>query len=105
MGTDSRLSGGDVNLWQDVVCAVEDYGWSPAEAVRAATLGGARVFGVGRERGAFAPGRRADILAMPLERGQDLWDRVLADPRPAAVWLAGALRFRRPGFNALPASA
>ncbi|MHB8767112.1 MAG: amidohydrolase family protein, partial [Deferrisomatales bacterium] len=88
LGTDSRLSAGDLDLWQDAIAAVDDYGWSPAEAVAAATRGGPAVLGLA-DRGTFAPGRRADILALPLSPGADLWEGMLADPRPAALWLAG----------------
>jgi len=96
LGTDSRLSAADLDLWKDVVCAVEDYGWSPAEAVAAATSGGGRVLDL-KDRGALLPGRRADILAVRLGTAADLWERVLADPRPAALWLSGRPMF---GSNA-----
>jgi len=96
LGTDSRLSAGDLDLWKDVICAVEDYGWSPAEAVAAATSGGGRVLDL-KDRGALLPGRRADILAVRLGTAADLWERVLADPRPAALWLSGRPMF---GSNA-----
>ncbi len=88
LGTDSALSGGDLDLWGEVVAAVEDYGWTPAEAVEAATRGGAAVLGL-VDRGTFAPGQRADILAVTLSPGREPWERLLAAPRPAALWLGG----------------
>lgn len=99
LGTDSALSAGDLDLWADVVCAVEDYGWSPREAVAAATLGGAAVLGLPR---GFAPGNPADILAVSLSEGRDVWDRLLAAPRPLALWLGGRIRWKRKGVRVSP---
>lgn len=82
LGTDSLLSAGDLDLWRDVVAAVEDYGWSPEEAVRAATVGSASLLGLAGEMGRFAPGCRAAILALPLGTGRGLWDRVLEAAGP-----------------------
>ena len=90
LGTDSVLSSGDLDLWKDLVCSVEDYGWRPQEALRAATIGGARVLGLGGEVGAFAPGRRADILAASLGAGRDLYEGILAESRPVGLWIEGA---------------
>ncbi|GAB4259352.1 MAG: amidohydrolase family protein [Deferrisomatales bacterium] len=89
LGTDSALSAGDLDLWQDVRCAVEDYGWSPGEALRAATLGGARALGLDGDRGALTPGRRADLVVRPLGPGADPWERLLGAGPPAAVWVGG----------------
>ncbi len=89
LGTDSPLSSGGLDLLGEMRVAVEDYGWRPEEAVRAATRGGAAVLGLGRAVGAFVPGARADMLALPLGPGRDPWERVLAGERPAAVWSGG----------------
>ncbi len=89
LGTDSVLSAGSLDLWQDVRAAVEDYGWSPAQALRAATRGGAEVLGLGAVTGRFAPGLRADILAVPLGSGSGPWERVLDGGRAARLWLGG----------------
>lgn len=88
LGTDSRLSAGDLDLWKDVMAAVEDYGWSPAEALAAATRGAAKVLGLA-DRGALASGRRADILAVRLGSGADPWERAMAGEEVRALWLAG----------------
>ncbi|PLX45541.1 MAG: hypothetical protein C0609_02890, partial [Deltaproteobacteria bacterium] len=78
LGTDSSLSGGDLDLWGDVVAAVEDYGWSVTEALRAATSGGAAVLGVDGERGAFTPGLKADIILRKLGPGWTDDERILS---------------------------
>lgn len=97
LGTDSALSSGSLDLWEDVEEAVDQYGWSPAEAVEAATLGGASVLGFEGEGGALTPGRRADILAARLGEGRGVWDRLLCAPRAEAVWLSGEAVYRREG--------
>jgi cytosine/adenosine deaminase-related metal-dependent hydrolase len=100
LGTDSRLSAGDLDLWKDMACAVEDYGWSPAEAVAVATRGGSRVLDLS-DRGALAPGKRADTLGVRLAPGRDVWERLLSEPRPAALWLAGEPVYGPDAANAI----
>ena len=85
LGTDSSLSGGDLDLWGDVKAAVEDYGWTVTEALRAATSGGAAVLGVSGERGAFAPGLKADILVRELGQGWTLEERILSSTVSAGI--------------------
>ncbi len=89
LGTDSLLSAGSLDMWEDVRAGVEDYGWSPAEALGAGTRGGAEVLGLGAVTGRFAPGLRADILAVRLGAGSSPWERVLDGGRVARMWLAG----------------
>ncbi|GAB4251052.1 amidohydrolase family protein [Deferrisoma sp.] len=88
LGTDSVLSSGDLDLRADAAAAVDDYGWSPEEAVRVATRGGAEVLGLGAGVGRFSPGARADMMAVPLE-GRDPWETVLGGGRVEALWLDG----------------
>lgn len=88
LGTDSVLSSGSLDLWADAAASVEDYGWTPQEALAAATRGGARVLGLGREAGCFAPGASADILAVRAW-GSDPWEATLADRRAVGMWLGG----------------
>ncbi len=88
LGTDSRLSAGTLDLWQDVGAAVEDFGWTAQEAILAATGGSARALGLA-DRGTLVPGRRADILAVRLGPGRDPWERAVAGARSEALWLGG----------------
>ena len=89
LGTDSSLSAGDLDLWADLIAAVDDYGWSPEEAVRAATAGSAAAVGAGGERGGFAPGFTADIISLRLGGGGDPWERLLDNPRVCSLWASG----------------
>ncbi len=101
LGTDSLLSAGDLDLWKDIRQAVSDYGWSPAEALDAATRGGCEVLGMADQRGRFASGRRADILAARLSKGGEPWEAVLEESRPEALWLGGMLRFGDPALRSV----
>lgn len=89
LGTDSVLSGGDLDLLKDAAAAVEDYGFSPAEALYAATLGGARALGVADAVGALKSGLRADILALRLGAGADVCERALNHRGVLALWSGG----------------
>ncbi len=89
LGTDSVLSSGSLDLWEDARAAVEDYGWSPAEALLAATRGGAEALGIGSKGGRFGPGGSADILVAELGPGRDPWERVLGGGRLLAIWFGG----------------
>jgi imidazolonepropionase len=48
------------------------HGVSPAEAIRAATLGGALALDRGHELGSLEPGKLADVLVMDVARHEDL---------------------------------
>ena len=89
LGTDSVLSSGSLDLWEDIRAAVEDYGWTPAEALSAATRGGAEALGVGSRAGRFGRGGCADILVVELGPGRDPWEQVLDGGRLLAVWFGG----------------
>ncbi len=95
LGTDSVLSSGGLDLWDDAVAAVDDYGWSPAEAVGAATRGGAAVLGLAARAGVLAQGRRADRLAAQLGGGRGVWERLLAARTAEVIWLSGETVYDR----------
>ncbi|MCR4412819.1 MAG: amidohydrolase family protein [Thermoguttaceae bacterium] len=80
LGTDSRASSPDLNLWAEVQCAAARHVAVPPRAVlEMATLGGARALGCEHELGSLAPGKRARLLAVELP------DRVAADPHELLV--------------------
>ena len=98
--------GGDYGLpWQpngtnarDIAHFVEYLGYSPVEALRAATLNGADLMGV--EAGRIAPGRLADLI---LVDGDPLTDpRVLARQECLLGVMKGGVFHRRPGAPASP---
>ena len=83
-------------LRDGVRCALAARGSTGAALIRAALAGGAQA--LGRDSGAIAPGRWADLMALDLREPalDSLEDDALLDawifggaPRPAAVWSAG----------------
>lgn len=77
-----------------VLKQVIGYGIEPVRAYQMATINPARYFGLDREQGALAPGRRADILVL-----EDLHN-----PTPVSVMAKGkwVLRGGRKTFPSLP---
>ncbi len=49
-----------------------EHGWTPLEALRAATSGGARLLGLDHEIGTLAPGCRADAVVLPADPLADI---------------------------------
>ena len=67
LGTDSRASNPELSLWREMrVLAEENPELDPARIFAMATLGGAQALGLEADYGALAPGRKADILVVPL---------------------------------------
>ncbi len=80
LGTDSRASSPDLNLWAEVQCAAARHPDVPPRAVlEMATRGGARALGCAHELGSLAPGKVARLLAVELP------DRLAADPHELLV--------------------
>lgn len=77
IGADGTLAGSDLDMAGAVRHAVERLGVTPADAAIMAAAAPAAFLGLTRERGALAPGRRAD------------WVRMTADLHPAGTWIGG----------------
>jgi imidazolonepropionase len=77
------------NLQMIVSLACQEMRLTPAEALRAATLGGARALGLQDEVGSLQPGKRCDLLVLraathrelPYHFGVNLVDTVVVDGR------------------------
>jgi len=84
LGTDSLASNPELSLWREMRLLAEEHpGVQPEDILAMATLGGARGLLVDGEFGSLEPGRRADILAVPVPAG-------LADGREVAEFLVTA---------------
>ncbi|MDA0952543.1 MAG: amidohydrolase family protein, partial [Proteobacteria bacterium] len=57
---------------QEVVLMVEKCGFSPAEAIRAATVTGADLLGRADDLGQIAQGYLADVIAVPEDPTQNI---------------------------------
>lgn len=76
-GEPGAIAGGTTRLIDVVRRCVHEAGVDIAAAVEAASSTPARLLGIDRDRGALAPGRRADVVAVD------------DDLLPVAVWTAG----------------
>ncbi len=89
LGTDSRASNPDLNLFGEMRSVARNHGLSAAEVIRMGTLTGAEALGWGELVGSIAPGKSADLLAVPCS-GNDPAEAVLHhDGPPSQVWLRG----------------
>jgi aminodeoxyfutalosine deaminase len=69
LGTDSLASAPSLNLWDEMRYAYRVHrssGISAGDILRLATLGGARALGMDGTIGSLEPGKKADIIAVPL---------------------------------------
>lgn len=73
MGTDVGTPGNHAgDNMQELEVMVNDAGFSPLEAIRAATLNAAEVLGEGERLGMIAAGRTADLIACPADPLADI---------------------------------
>lgn len=71
LGTDSLASTSTLNMWDEMRFAYALHrkdGITARDIFRLATLGGARALGMEKEIGTLEPGKKADIIAVPLPK-------------------------------------
>lgn len=91
LGTDSRASNPDLSVLAEMRFAASRFpSVAPREWLRMATTDAANALGLGDETGNLAPGRRADLVALPWSGGDPLDDVVHGTATPTAVWVGGA---------------
>lgn len=69
LGTDSLASSPSLNMWEEMRYAYRMHrpdGISARDIFELATIGGARALGMKKEIGSLEPGKRADIIVVPL---------------------------------------
>ena len=86
IGTDSLASAPSLNLWEEMRFAHQIHrrsGITPEDIIHLATLGGARALGMDHEIGSLEPGKKADIIAVPLPRKNtgDLYSDLLRETK------------------------
>jgi cytosine/adenosine deaminase-related metal-dependent hydrolase len=71
LGTDSLASSPSLNLWDEMRYAYKIHkkdGITAKDIFYLATLGGARALGMGKDVGTLEPGKKADLIAVPLPK-------------------------------------
>lgn len=69
LGTDSLASSPSLSMWDEMRHALKVHrndGITSKDILRIATIGGARALGLGKETGSISPGKKADVIAVPL---------------------------------------
>ncbi len=89
LGTDSRASNPDLNLLDEMRQVARAHPAVRPEAIlKMATLDGARALGFDEQCGSIAPGKLANLVAVPAPNGW-LTELLYGDARPSAIWLMG----------------
>ena len=76
LGTDSLASSPSLSMWDEMRYALDIHrgdGITARDIYRIATIGGAKALGMEKETGTIEPGKKADIIAVPLP-GRDTGD-------------------------------
>ena len=86
IGTDSLASAPSLSLWDEMRFAYQIHrrsGITPEDIFHLATLGGAKALGIEHEIGSLEPGKKADIIAVPLPRKNtgDLYSDLLRETK------------------------
>ena len=79
------LASWDLDLLEEMAALRRGHpGLDPSLVLRAATLGGAEALGLDDRLGSLAPGRRAALLSVRLEAGDDPLEAVTSGPHPSS---------------------
>lgn len=86
LGTDSLASVPTLNMWDEMRYAYRIHrrdGITAEDIIRIATMGGAKALRLDKEIGSFEPGKRADIIAVPLPEKNtgDLYSDLLRETK------------------------
>ncbi len=86
LGTDSLASSPSLNMWDEMRYALrihKNSGVSARDIFEIATLGGAKALGMEHELGSLEPGKKADLIAVPLPEKNtgDLYSDLLRETK------------------------
>lgn len=96
LGTDSLASNADLDMGRELALLRTAHPQvSPEEAMRMATVEGARALGLGGRVGELAPGRLADLAFHRVDPSAPLEALTTGEGEVAGVWVGGRRVFRR----------
>ena len=94
LGTDSLASSDSLSLWDEMRFLLDTFPeqFAPVDAVRMATINGARAIKRGEDAGSLEQGKQADFLVVQPQRmpaEARLYEQLLDHARIVGVWCAG----------------
>jgi cytosine/adenosine deaminase-related metal-dependent hydrolase len=91
LGTDSRASNPDLSLLAEMCFVAKRFpSISPTTIMKMGTASAAKALGLDGEVGSIAPGRRADLVALPCPAGGEPFEAILhGDAQPTHVFIRG----------------
>lgn len=98
LGTDSLASSPSLSLWDEMRFLLDVYPetFSPEDAIKMATIGGARAIKRDSDAGSLEVGKNADFLVVeidPRKESTTIYERLLDDSRVHGVWSCGKYIF------------
>lgn len=104
LGTDSLASCDSLSLWDEMRFLLDTFpeAFSPADALKMATIGGAKAIKLDHEAGTLEPGKRADFVVM--ETGgklapEKIYEQLIEDSNLHGVWCGGENAWRSSDSN------
>lgn len=100
LGTDSLASVPSLNMWDEMRYAYRIHrrdGITPLEIFKLATISGAKALGLDKKIGTLEPGKKADIIAVPLPKKNtgDLYSDLLRETKSCIMTMVnGKILFR-----------
>ena len=90
LGTDSLVSASSLNLWDEMRFARKIHrmsGITPQDILDLATRGGAKALGMEHEIGSIEPGKKADLIAVPLPEKYtgDIYSDLLGETKSSII--------------------
>lgn len=94
LGTDSLASNDSLSLWDEMRFLLDAFpqSFSPLDAVRLATIGGARAIQRDHEAGTLEPGKLADFIIMETGNkatAENICEQLIGDSKVHGVWIGG----------------
>jgi cytosine/adenosine deaminase-related metal-dependent hydrolase len=102
LGTDSLASVPNLNMWDEMRYARKIHkkdGVTAEDIFKLATIGGAKALGLDKEIGTLEPGKKADLIAVPLPKKDtgDLYSDLLRETKSCIMTMVNGKILYREG--------